>query len=315
MTFIVPFVSSASAGEQAVWLSELPKSLSPFATVKPLAELTSDETANAKVAIVANPHVEDLVRLPNVEWVHSLWAGVEKLAAELPADGPKIVRMTDPQMAETMSEAVLAWTLYLHRDMPRYAQQQRAGIWQDHRLKLPGDRRVSVLGLGKLGQAAALRLKANGFSVAGWSRTPKTLEGIQTFHGQDGLKTILGQTDIAVLLVPLTPETHGLLDMTALGHLPRGASLINFARGPILNTAALLQHLDSGQLDHVVLDVFDEEPLPSGAPFWSHPKVTVLPHISAPTIPETACRILARNIRAYLEDGVIPEHVDRKRGY
>jgi len=315
MKTVIPFIARTSPAEQETWLSAMETALHPFAEVKPLEAVSGDEAASAKVAIVANPHVDALKKLPNLEWVHSLWAGVERLTGELPADGPKIVRLTDPQMAETMSEAVLAWTLYLHRDMPRYAQQQRAGIWQEHVLKLPRDRKVSVLGLGQLGQAAALRLKANGFTVAGWSRTPKTLDGIETAHGLDGLKTLLAQTDIAVVLVPLTPETRGLLNAETLGNLPRGASLINFARGPILDTTALLQHLDSGQLDHAVLDVFDEEPLPPGDPFWSHPKVTVLPHISAPTIPETACRILAENIRAYLEDGVIPKHVDRKRGY
>ncbi|GGB33303.1 glyoxylate/hydroxypyruvate reductase A [Roseibium aquae] len=312
---VVPFVSSAGPAEQDVWLTELPKALRTIASVKHLEHLSPAEAAAAKVAIVANPDVRDLRRLPALEWVHSLWAGVERLTAELPEDGPKIVRMTDPQMAETMAEAVLAWTLYLHRDMPRYAQQQRVGLWLEHRLRLPHQRRVSVLGLGRLGTAAALRLMDNGFDVAGWSRTPRTLNGVHTAHGDTGLRSILERTDIAVVLVPLTAQTRELLNTDALKSLPKGASLINFARGPIIDTRSLLQELDRGHLDHAVLDVFDEEPLPASSPLWSHPKITVLPHISAPTIPETACRLLARNIRTYLETGAIPDHVDHSRGY
>lgn len=312
---VVPFVSSASPDERQSWREALPKALDGIADVKPFEDLTEDQRSEARVAIVANPDPANVAALPNLVWVQSLWAGVERLMGELPANGPKIVRLTDPQMAETMSEAVLAWTLYLHRGMPRYIAQQRQKVWQDHALERPQERTVGVLGLGKLGAAAALRMKANGFNVLGWSRTEKSIEGIACRHGRDGLLEVLGQSDFIVLLMPLTDETRGLLGQNELSACKKGASIINFARGPIINTAALINKLDNGPLGHAVLDVFDEEPLPPSSPLWDHDKVTVLPHISAPTIISTASRIVADNIGRYFEDGTVPPAVDRDRGY
>ncbi|WP_428641116.1 2-hydroxyacid dehydrogenase [Roseibium sp.] len=315
MKTVVPFISAASDGERQAWRDVLPAALEEVAEVKPFEALTEEERLAAKVAIVANPDPAEVAALPALVWVQSLWAGVERLCADLPENGPRIVRLTDPQMAETMSEAVLAWTLYLHRDMPRYRLQQEKKIWQDHVLKLPQERTIGVLGLGKLGAAAALRLKTNGFDVAGWSRSEKVLEGISCFHGEDGLAAILNRSDIIVLLMPLTVETKGLIGEKALQHCKKGAALINFARGPILDAKALIAALDRGDLSHAVLDVFNEEPLPQSDPLWGHESVTVLPHISAPTITTTASRIVARNIGRYFETGTVPESVDRKRGY
>ena len=312
---VVPFVSSASPDERQSWREALPKALDGIADVKPFEDLTEDQRSEARVAIVANPNPANVAALPNLVWVQSLWAGVERLMGELPANGPKIVRLTDPQMAETMSEAVLAWTLYLHRGMPRYIAQQRQKVWQDHALERPQERTVGVLGLGKLGAAAALRMKANGFNVLGWSRTEKSIEGIACRHGRAGLLEVLGQSDFIVLLMPLTDETRGLLGQDELSACKKGASIINFARGPIIDTAALINKLDNGPLGHAVLDVFDEEPLPPSSPLWDHDKVTVLPHISAPTIISTASKIVADNIGRYYEDGTVPPAVDRDRGY
>lgn len=312
---VVPLLSRAQPEERTAWMAHLSAELSNLVTVKAFEDMTDNERELAEVAIVANPDPVDLRALPRLKWVHSLWAGVERLAAELPHDGPKIVRLADPQMAETMSEAALAWSLYLHRDMPRYARQQHERLWLEHPLKSPAERKISILGLGKLGQVAALRLNDNGFQVAGWSRSKKALNRINTYHGADGLKSLLKQTDILILLMPLTPETHGLINKETLALLPKGASLINFARGPLLDTDALRIALDDGHLNHAVLDVFDKEPLPDTDPLWSHPRVTILPHISAPTTQATATRIVAENLNSFLETGKIPESVDRRRGY
>jgi len=315
MTTIVPFVSEAGPDERLTWREALPRALAGIADVKPFEDLTQEERAAAQVAVVANPDPSKVSALPNLVWVQSLWAGVERLVAELPVDGPLIVRLTDPQMAETMSEAVLAWTLYLHRDMPRYQAQQRTKTWQEHELKLPGERTIGVLGLGKLGSAAALRLKANGFDVLGWSRSAKAITGIACLHGSDGFRTVLERSDILVLLMPLTENTRGMIGRTELTACKAGARLINFARGPILDDTALLEALDTGPLDHAVLDVFDEEPLPVSHPFWAHDKITVLPHISAPTITSAASKIVAQNIGGFFADGTVPPSVDRNRGY
>ncbi|MEM5582878.1 glyoxylate/hydroxypyruvate reductase A [Roseibium sp. AS2] len=312
---IVPFVSPPESGERTTWEEILPAALSGIVQVKPFDQLSQDERRAAKVAIVANPNPADVAALPGLVWVQSLWAGVERLAANLPKDGPLIVRLTDPRMAETMSEAVLAWTLYLHRDMPRYMAQQRARVWREHDLTGPEERTVGILGLGKLGSASAQRLAANGFNVLGWSRSEKTLDGIQCHHGPDGLRAVLKQSDINVLLMPLTDETRGLIGARELSACKEGAALINFARGPILDETALLSALDDGPLSHAVLDVFNEEPLPASHPFWQHEGITVLPHVSAPTTRATAAKLVAENIARYFAEGIIPPAVDRRRGY
>lgn len=312
---VIPLLSRAQPEERTAWMAHLSSELSNLVTVKAFEDLTDNERELTEVAIVANPDPANLRALPRLKWVQSLWAGVERLVTELPHDGPQIVRLADPQMAETMSEAVLAWSLYLHRDMPRYARQQKEKHWLEHPLKAPAERTIGILGLGKLGQAAALRLKDNGFQVAGWSRSEKDLDRIETYHGAKGLKTLLKRTDILILLMPLTEETHGLIDKEALALLPKGASLINFARGPLLDTDALRGALDDGHMSHAVLDVFDKEPLPEADPLWSHSKVTILPHISAPTTLATASKIVAENLGTFLKTGNIPESVDRGRGY
>lgn len=315
MTPVIPFVPARQLPERDMWQAALASALGTFARITPFEELTPDERAAAKVAIVANPAPEDVAALPNLSWVQSLWAGVERLTADLPEEGPLIVRLTDPQLAETMAEAVLAWTLYLHRDMPRYRQQQDQKVWLEHSLKLPRERTIGVLGLGKLGEASARRLAANGFQVLGWSRSVKALDGLTCLHGPEGLTCLLQHSDIIVILLPLTDETKGLIGKAALQDCKPGAAVINFGRGPVLDSNALLEALDRGQLCHAVLDVFDEEPLPTQSPLWQHAQVTVLPHISAPTVPGTACRIVAQNIKTFLDNGTIPASVDRKRGY
>ncbi|MEM6462803.1 MAG: glyoxylate/hydroxypyruvate reductase A [Pseudomonadota bacterium] len=314
MVETIPFVAREDEADKLAWISALAAAM-PAYPPKLFEQLSDAERAAARVAIVADPDPKDLLKLPNLQWVHSVWAGVERLVTELPHTGPKIVRLKDPQMAKTMAEAVLAWTLYLHRDMPRYRRQQDDRVWQKQALALASERTVGLLGMGKLGSVAAGTLLDQGFRVCGWSRTAADMGGVQTFHGMAELDGILSISDILVVLLPLTAQTHGLLDAQRLSALPRGASVINFSRGPIVETDALVAQLDRGHLDHAVLDVFDHEPLPAESPLWHHPRITVLPHISAPTTLSTSSAIVAENLRAFFETGELPETVDRKTGY
>lgn len=314
MRKIIPFVSRGGSAETAVWLEALRKAMPEF-LVESLETLDHETCDAADVAIVANPAPADLQQLPNLRWVQSLWAGVERMVAELPTGDMKIVRLVDPQMANTMSEAVLAWTLYLHRDMPRYRIQQTEKIWRDHQVRRSSERTIGILGLGQMGRAAAAKLLQQGFVVCGWSRSQATIEGVATYSGPEGFDTVLSKSDIIVLLMPLTDRTRGLIDAKALSKTRGGGSLINFARGAIIDDGALLSALDSGQLDHAVLDVFAEEPLQDTSPYWAHPSVTILPHISAPTTRSTASKIAAENIARFFQTGEIPEFIDRSRGY
>lgn len=311
---VIPFTGRIGPEETAAWIAALQDAL-PQARIAPLDSLDEADRAAAQVAMVANPDPAALARLPQLVWVQSLWAGVERLLAEMRDDRIAIVRLEDPELARTMAEAVLAWTLYLHRDMPRYAAQQRARVWKQHPVRRPGEVAVALLGLGALGRAAAAPLVQHGFRVIGWSRTAKAVDGVETRSGAEGLHATLAKADIAVVLLPLTPDTRGLLDGRALDAMKPGAGLVNFARGPIVETQALLERLTSGRLGHAVLDVFATEPLPADDPCWIHPAVTVLPHISAPTTKASAARIAAANVATFLKTGAIPPAVDRARGY
>jgi glyoxylate/hydroxypyruvate reductase A len=310
----VPFLAGKDSPEAGAWVSALRHAM-PDERIVAFEDLNEGERSEATIAIVANPEPADLSRLPRLRWVHSVWAGIERLLANLGDSRLQIVRLLDPRLAETMAEAVLAWTLFLHREMPAYARQQAQQLWRSRPYTRPEQRTVGLLGLGALGSASAERLLAARFKVCGWSRQRKALPGIECFAGDAGLEEMLGKTNILICLLPLTLETRGLLNTARLALLPSGASLINFARGPIIVDEDLRAALDSGHLKHAVLDVFAREPLPADRWPWRHPGVTVLPHCSAPTDHETAAQIVAANIRRYRETGELPACVNVARGY
>lgn len=310
----IALVTRLAVQEEQDWLDRLAVQM-PAERILPFSAMTDADRQAAEIAIVANPDPAQVAALPRLAWINSLWAGVERLVAELRADAPPIVRLIDPELSRTMAEAVLAWCYYLHRDMPAYRRHQQAKLWQPLPYRPPSQVQVGLLGLGALGQAAAQRLLDAGFQVTGWSRSAKPADLFHTHAGEDGLTTVLQTSDIIVCLVPLTPDTRDLIDAQRLEKVKNGAALINFARGPVVNSTALRAALDRGRLSHAVLDVFDQEPLPATSPLWDHPGVTVLPHISAPTSADSAAAIVAANIAAYRADGRLPPTVDRQRGY
>jgi glyoxylate/hydroxypyruvate reductase A len=307
-------IAFASRQPAPAWLEALRAAL-PEESIREVAALTDAEAAAVDIAIVADPDPTQLARLTSLAWIHSVWAGVERLVPLARERALPLVRLHDPELSRTMAEAVLAWTYYLQRDMPAYAASQRAANWQPRAYRAPSETTVTLVGLGELGGAAATRLREAGFQVRGWSRTAKTIEGVACSVGLEQLRTSIAEADIVVLLLPLTPETHGLFDASVLAAMKRGAALINFARGAVIVRDDLIAVLDSGHLQHAVLDVFEREPLPSDDPLWRHPSVTVLPHISAPTNRRTAARIVADNIRRYRAQGLLPELVNLARGY
>lgn len=311
---LLALVSRMSEDAEQGWLAALRLAM-PDETILSIREMGADALQRVEVAIVANPDPADLVRLPQLKWVHSLWAGVERLVLELKGFDKPIVRLVDPKLSETMAEAVLAWTLYLARDMPAYAAQQRLCRWQPLTYRAACDTRVGILGLGALGSAAALKLNQVGFQVSGWSRHPKVIEGITAHSGEEGLKSLLAQSNIVICLLPLTAETNGLINAEKLALLPPQAGFINFARGRVVVTNDLLAALDEGFVKHAVLDVFETEPLEMTSPIWKHPGITVLPHISAPTNPATAAAIVAANVSDYRRSGIAPAGIDFCKGY
>ncbi len=308
----IALVGRFAAGEEQRWLDALSRAM-PSERV--LAARDIDAPGSVELAVVASADPVALAGMTSLRWIQSLWAGVERLVAEPALAHLPVVRMVDPELARAMAEATLTWTLYLHRDMPAYLAQQRAREWRQRRYVSPSARRVGVLGLGAIGREAARVLASAGFTVRGWSATPKRFDGIECLHSRDGLVDLAHSADILVCLLPLTPQTRHIVDAGLIGLLPSGAALINAGRGPLVATGELLEALDAGRLSHAVLDVFDEEPLPAESPLWSHPAVTVMPHVAAVTDPNTASLVVAENVRGWRESGRIPEAVDRQRGY
>lgn len=289
------------AQEWAEWLPALAAALPGDTLVR--AEDPGHDPAAVEIAIVANPPAGALQRYPRLRLVQSLWAGVDKLLADptLPADLP-IVRMVDPAMNAAMAETALWAVLMLHRGFHVYARQQREGVWQPHAQRRADAVQVGVLGQGQMGGEVSRRLRALGYRVSGWRRG-------------EPLGPVLASSEILVNLLPLTPDTRGLIDAAVLRQLPRGAALVNLARGAHVVDADLLAALDDGHLGHAVLDVFHQEPLPAGHRFWTHPAVTVLPHVAAQTDAHSAARIVAQNLAAWRRGELLAHQVDRRAGY
>ncbi|KVK89277.1 2-hydroxyacid dehydrogenase [Burkholderia sp. MSMB1498] len=261
------------------------------------------------------PPDDPLRLMPNLEVVFSVGAGVDQFDLScVPAHVP-VVRMIEPGIVEGMVEYVMQAVLTIHRDMFDYAALQRMQVWRAKPVRAAASRRVGVLGLGMLGQAVLDALRRFGFPCAGWSRSPRTLEGVDCYAGETGLAALLARSDILVCLLPLTPETRGLLDMPLFDALPDGASLIHVGRGPQLVEAALLDSLSSGKLDSAIVDVTDPEPLPAGHPFWTHPRIRITPHIASATRPDTAVDAVLANLARHRAGEPMVGVVDRARGY
>jgi glyoxylate/hydroxypyruvate reductase len=257
-----------------------------------------------------------LAGLPNLKAIFSLGAGVDALLDDptLPAAVP-LVRMVDRGLTEGMTEWVCAHALAWHRQAAAYREQQARHLWRQRDEKLARERRVGVLGLGALGSDAARMLAALRFDVAGWSRSPKAIAGVDCRHGEDGLAAVLARSELLVCLLPLTAATEGILNAGLFAQLPRGAHLINAARGRHLVEADLLAALDGGQLSGATLDVFAVEPLPAGHPFWSDARITVSPHVASLTHARTAAVHVVEGIRRAEAGLPLTEIVDRSRGY
>ncbi|WP_416137805.1 2-hydroxyacid dehydrogenase [Halomonas sp. HK25] len=266
---------------------------------------------------------EALLREPvDLKGIVNLGAGVDALLNNpgLP-QGVPIVKLRDAGMAELIGDYVRYGILHFQRDFDRYRHQQHARQWREHAVVDKTDWPVGVLGLGAIGAKVAAMVAADGFPVHGWSRSPKSLDGITCHHGDGGLAALLDRVRTLVLLLPDTPATHQIIDARALARLPEGASLINPGRGTLIDEAALLAALvpgddagSVGRLRGAILDAFPQEPLPEASPLWRHPRVWITPHMAGPTPLGEAMDQVAEALRAF-EAGEALDTVDPDAGY
>ncbi|WP_227267991.1 2-hydroxyacid dehydrogenase [Roseobacter weihaiensis] len=299
--------------EKLIWWTKHLGKLLPEHDVKPADRITRPE--EVRYAVVWQPPAGLLAGYPNLTATISIGAGIDHIAAD--PDYPKaipVVKTIGPDMTQRMCEYVALHVLRLHRQLPDLQDAQQRGDWHQIVTPTAPNRKVGVLGLGHLGRSAALSLQALGFDVAGWSRRGDAPDGIKGYDTSQ-LHTFLARNDILVCLLPLTPDTRGILRADTFAKMPRGASVINAARGAHLVEDDLLAALKTGQISRATLDVFHTEPLPRSHPFWAHPDVLVTPHIASLIDPISGGEVIAANIRT-LDAGKTPDALTHvSRGY
>src|SRR3954462_6981870 len=295
------------------------ESVCPDRAVRLLPDDTFDP-AEVHYAAVWKPQPGELAAFPNLRVIFNLGAGVDALMVDRTLPDVPLVRVAVTALTARMTEYVVLHVLMHHRQELYLRESQRAKRWAPKPQWAAGAISVGVMGLGALGADAADALKRMGFRVAGWSRSPKQIDGIDCFHGEAQVEPFLRRTDILVCLLPLTPQTRHVLNRDLFAKLnrssPMGAPvLINAGRGGLQNESDILQCLDDGTLGGASLDVYATEPLPEDSGFWSHPKVVLTPHNAADTDPDEISKYVARQIERFEAGGMLENVVDRKRGY
>jgi glyoxylate/hydroxypyruvate reductase A len=261
-----------------------------------------------------------LPKFRNLKAIINLGAGADHLLADPSLPNVPVARVVHDDLTHRVAGYVVLHVLMHHRRQRLYDAQQRERVWRVHHQPAAGEVTVGIMGLGVIGRAATEALMRLGFKVTGWSRTPKSIPGIENFHGRAGLDAFLARTEILVCLLPHTRDTEGILNVSLFRKLKRdgaagGAFLINAGRGPLQIDSDILQVLDDGILAGATLDVFPEEPLPESSPLWTHPKVTITPHNAGDVAPRVFAPHVISQIERFERGLPLDNLVDRTHGY
>jgi glyoxylate/hydroxypyruvate reductase A len=266
-------------------------------------------------ALVWKPPQGFFARFDNLKLVINLGAGVDSLVGRPDLPDLPITRLSDPNMARMMAGYVLFAVLRYAREIPYFEQAQQEPAWSYRHPRSPEDVHVGVLGLGELGAYAATELVRQGFTVHGWSRSQKEIEGVCCSYGTAALPAFLGQCETIVVMLPLTPETRGLLDEHHLNLLPRGANIINVSRGEVIVEDALINALKTGQIGQATLDVFTKEPLPLDSPLWAMQQVLITPHLASVALPLSSSPQIVDNVLRICGGKPVLHQIEVMRGY
>ncbi|MBT6272338.1 MAG: glyoxylate/hydroxypyruvate reductase A [Rhodobacteraceae bacterium] len=267
-------------------------------------------------AVVWLPEPGWLKSFPNLKCIFSIGSGIDHILKdkELPQHLP-IVRLTGTDLSTRMREYVVLHVLRLHRRLPEVEESQKTEEWNQIIEPPANNRTVGIMGLGNLGADCAQILSKIGFNVLGWAKSKKSLEGVESFVGNSGFDTFLSKSDIVVCMLPLTPETKDIMNASFFKKMKNGASIINVARGPHLNEEDLLVAIKSKKIRSATLDVFHNEPLEKGHPFWKHPNVLVTPHIASLIDPVAGGKAIADNIKNFVLGNTINELIPPGKNY
>lgn len=295
-----------------MWRQRLTPLLSDF----DIFDLETDSGMQADIALVWAPPRGVLAKMPHLRGIIMQGQGVDHMMGDdtTPRSVP-LVRLVDPDMSDALSHWAILNALDMWRDGAHYRAQQAEKVWKPLEQRPATGAVIGIMGVGAIGSVIATRFASLGFKVKGWARTRRTLDNVEIFAGMDELPAFLAHTDIVVSVLPLTPATSGIMNADFFAALADGAFVINGGRGGQLVEADLLAALDSGKIGGAALDVFATEPLPSTHPFWTHPKISVWPHVAAQTNPQTAARQVATAITDIMAGKVPANQVDWDRGY
>ena len=288
--------------DEASWANSFRKALTPYPVV-----LRGDDfdPADVRYIFVWKPKADAFEGLTGLEAILSLGAGVDALMQHPNLPDLPVVRFVDEDLSQRMSDYVVAHVTMHHRQYTRFHRDQKARNWTQFYPPAAGETTVGIMGMGVLGQDAVRRLKPLGFSLRSWSRTPKTVEGVECFAGDEGFDAFLAGTDILVNLLPLTPDTAGILNTETFSKLRRGGLeggpvIVNAARGGHQREADIVGALTDGTLGAASLDVFEVEPLPKDSPLWDIENCYITPHIAAISNEKSGVRYFSRIIEDHL---------------
>lgn len=275
-----------------------------------------DDDNDIDIVIMGSAVSGLFARLPNLKLVISQRAGIDDLVAD-PDLAPHVTvcRAQDPAGDKMLDDYALLLTLFHHRNMPDFLAANDTAEWLDPGVLMAQDRQVGVMGLGVLGISVARRLRDAGFSVTGWARTPRSEPGMDCLYGPEQLEAFLARSEILMNMLAVTPQTIDILNSENLAKLPKGASIINLARGEHIVDDDLIAAIDSGHIDSATLDAFRVEPLPVDHPFWKHPRITVLPHTARRPPAQALTAGIIENIRRFRNGEPLLLAADRERGY
>ena len=319
MTLLLAIQQSGGNWSPAAWLKRFRQHYANGPVL--VAGVDSYDPSAVRYIAAWKPDPGLIARHPKLEVIFNLGAGVDALLKDptLPRHVP-IVRVVDRDLTSRMTEWVVWQVLDVHRQGPLHRAAQARSEWIGPVQAAARSLRVGIMGLGEIAQDSAEVLVRLGFRVSGWSRTVKSVPGVITYGGDDGLGPFLADTDVLVCLLPLTPETTGILDLALFKRLARDGvlgkpALINAGRGGLQVERDIVAALDDGTLGHAVLDVFESEPLPTASPLWGHALVTITPHNAADSDPDAISEYVADQIKAHEAGKALRHVVDRGRGY
>ena len=301
-----------SADDANMWQASLGALLPDINVVA----LDSAAGRTCDVALVWAPPAHALSGLPNLKGIILQGQGVDHMMADasVPRTVP-LVRLVDPDMSAALSHWAILNVLDFWRHGPQYRDQQSQKTWAQIPQRPSSGGIVGVMGVGAIGTVIAQRFAALGFTVRGWARTQRKIEDVTVFAGAEGLAGFAAGAEVIVSVLPLTPDTNGVMNRDFFDRLAPGAFIINGGRGPQIVDKDLLAALDRGQVGGAALDVFATEPLPADHPFWAHPKIRVWPHVAAQTNPNSAAQQVAAAIQAMMTGTKPDNQVDWGRGY